>query len=162
VTKKIIELSEDMFQDGFQNITDVDFSENAVKIMEDRYKEKNININYLHLDATDMSQFSRGQFSAVLDKGTLDSILCGENAIPIGDKYIREVFRILDDNGTFICISYGDEEHRKGFFTTQDWSIKVEKIAKPNKIISSNINPEEKDNKNFHYVYIMNKKKANF
>ncbi len=148
-----------MFLDGFQNITDIDFSENAIKIMEERYKEKNIRVSYLHLDATDMSQFTKGQFQAVLDKGALDSILCGENAIPYGDKYIREVYRVLADNGIYICISYGDEDHRKNFFTTQDWSIKVEKIAKPNKIISSNINPEEKDNKNFHYVYIMNKKK---
>jgi ubiquinone/menaquinone biosynthesis C-methylase UbiE len=152
-------MSEDMFLDGFQNITDIDFSENAVKIIEDRYKEKNIRINYMHMDASDMSAFSKGQFQAVLDKGTLDSILCGENAIPTGNKYIREIYRILADNGTYICISYGDEDHRKGFFMSQEWNIKVEKIAKPNKIISSNINPEEKDNKNFHYVYIMNKKK---
>lgn len=148
-----------MYLDGFQNITDIDFSENAVKIMEDRYKEKNVKINYLHMDATDMSQFSRGQFRGIFDKGTLDSILCGENAIPIGDKYIREVYRILADNGTYICISYGDEDHRKSFFLTQDWTIKVEKIPKPNKIISSNINPEDKNNKDFHYVYIMTKKK---
>jgi hypothetical protein len=34
----------------------------------------------------------------------------------------------------------------------------VEKVAKPSKMIAYNINPEEKDSKNFHYVYIMIKK----
>jgi ubiquinone/menaquinone biosynthesis C-methylase UbiE len=148
-----------MFQDGFTNIIDVDFSENAVKIMQERYKERNIKINYKQMNVTDMSEFEKGQFQAILDKGTLDSILCGEEAIPIAYKYLREVDRVLSEKGIFICISYGDEEHRINFFKNQDWSVKVEKIAKPNKIISSNINPDEKDDKNFHHVYIMNKNK---
>ena len=150
-----------MFQDGFTNITDVDFSENAVKIMQERYKERNIKINYEQMNVTEMTEFEKGQFQAVLDKGTLDSILCGEDAIPIVYKYLREVDRVLSDKGIFICISYGDEEHRTNFFKNQDWSIKVEKIAKPNKIISSNINPDEKDDKNFHHVYIIYKNKQN-
>jgi ubiquinone/menaquinone biosynthesis C-methylase UbiE len=100
-----------MFQDGFTNITDVDFSENAVKIMQERYKERNIKINYEQMNVTEMTEFEKGQFQAVLDKGTLDSILCGEDAIPIVYKYLREVDRVLSDKGIFICISYGDEEH---------------------------------------------------
>jgi hypothetical protein len=68
------------------------------------------------MDVLDMKDIPNEEFNVAIDKGTLDSILCGENAVPIGDKYIREVFRILSNNGVFICITYGDEEHRKTFF----------------------------------------------
>ena len=36
----------------------------------------------------------------------------------------------------------------------------MDKVAKPSSMISSNINnPDEKDPKNFHYIYIMTKGK---
>jgi EEF1A lysine methyltransferase 4 len=68
------------------------------------------------MDVTDMKDFQNDQFNIIIDKGTLDSILCGENSIPIGEKMMAEVYRILAPGGTFICISYGDENNRKSFF----------------------------------------------
>ncbi len=38
---------------------------------------------------------------------------------------------------------------------SQDWEIVVNKVAKPSSMVSSNINADEKDPKNFHYVYTM-------
>lgn len=63
-----------------------------------------------------MKEFPNEEFGLIIDKGTLDSVLCGENASPIADKMISEVYRILDNNGVFICISYGNEESRKSYF----------------------------------------------
>ena len=45
------------------------------------------------MNVIDMNKFEKGQFQAVLDKGTLDSILCDENAIPEGYKYLREIIK---------------------------------------------------------------------
>jgi hypothetical protein len=39
----------------------------------------------------------------------------------------------------------------------QDWSITVDKVGKPSSMISSSIT-DEKDPKNFHYIYTMTKK----
>lgn len=63
-----------------------------------------------------MKEFSDGEFNIVIDKGTLDSILCGENANPLADKMINEIYRVLDKNGVFICISYSNEDSRKVYF----------------------------------------------
>jgi hypothetical protein len=68
------------------------------------------------MDALDMKDFVNGEFNIVIDKGTLDSVLCGDNSVPNGEKMIKEVYRILASNGVFICITYGDEDHRKSFF----------------------------------------------
>jgi hypothetical protein len=68
------------------------------------------------MDVLDMREFSNSEFNIIIDKGTLDSILCGENSVLIGDKMMKEIYRILANSGVFICITYGDEEHRKTFF----------------------------------------------
>ncbi len=63
-----------------------------------------------------MSEFTDGLYNTVIDKGTLDSILCAENARVQIEKMMNEIYRVLDDNGVFICISYGNEDTRKSLF----------------------------------------------
>ncbi len=68
------------------------------------------------MDVLDMSELSSGEFNIVLDKGTLDSVLCGDNSVPNAEKMMQEIYRILSPGGFYICITYGDEEHRKKYF----------------------------------------------
>ena len=112
----ITALSENMYEDGLRNITNVDFSPFIVKIMADRYKDRGYQIKYLEMNILEMKEFLNEEFSVIIDKGTLDSVLCGENAIPLVDKMMKEVYRVLSSNGVFICISYADEDHRRTFF----------------------------------------------
>lgn len=71
------------------------------------------------MDVLDMSEFSPSEFNIVLDKGTLDSVLCGDNSVPNAEKMMQEIFRVLCPRGVYICITYGDEEHRKNFFVSK-------------------------------------------
>ena len=70
------------------------------------------------MDVLDMSEFQIGEFNVVLDKGTLDSVLCGDNSVPNAEKMMQEIHRILAPNGVYICVTYGDEEHRKKYFVS--------------------------------------------
>jgi EEF1A lysine methyltransferase 4 len=112
-------LSESMYEDGIMNITNIDYSPSVVKLMQNRYHEMGCNIQYKEMNVTDMSDLKNNEFNVIIDKGTLDSVLCGENSIPLVDKMMREVYRILDHNGVYFCISYGDEDHRKTFFVNK-------------------------------------------
>ena len=56
-------LAEDLYIDEFKNVTNIDFSENAIKIMEDRYKEQKVEMNYKVMNAENMSEFNDGQFN---------------------------------------------------------------------------------------------------
>ena len=67
------------------------------------------------MDVLDM-KFKNGEFDIVLDKGTLDSVLCGDNSAPNVDKMLNEVYRVLSPNGIYICVTYGVEEQRKDYF----------------------------------------------
>ncbi len=78
------------------------------------------------MDVLDMSDFKQGEFNIVIDKGTLDSILCGDNSEPNALKMLSEIYRVLSPNGIYICISYGDEEHRFKYFVN---SFNLEKYG---------------------------------
>lgn len=52
-------------------------------------------------------EFEDGSFDVVLDKGTIDSLLCGESSTSNSSKMISEIHRVLSNNGVYIAISYG-------------------------------------------------------
>ena len=146
-------LAEDLYIDEIRNVTNIDFSENAIRIMEDRYKEQKVEMKYKKMNATNMEEFTNGSFNVVLDKALLDSVLCGENALPIVDKMINEIYRVMVNGGYYIVISNGNEETRKNLFNPEMWEYKMLEIEKPSKVVVL----DEKDPKNYHYIYILTK-----
>ena len=146
-------LAEDLYIDEIRNVTNIDFSENAIKIMEDRYKEQKVEMKYKKMNATNMEEFTNGSFNVVFDKALLDSVLCGENALPIVDKMINEIYRVLVNGGYYIVISNGNEDTRKHLFNNDMWDYKMLEIEKPSKVVVL----DEKDPKNYHYIYILTK-----
>ena len=113
-------LSEDMYVNGFTNIINVDFSPTIVNYMNEINRSKSLPCNYKEINLLDMSEFQSGEFNVVIDKGTLDSVLCAENALPDVYKMMREIYRVLTPTGVYICITYGNEEIRKTLFVRSD------------------------------------------
>ena len=148
-------MSEEMYEDGYENITNIDFSNKAISQMEDRCRSKYPKLIFKMMDVTDMKDFETGTFNTVIDKGTLDSIMCSDTPIPSSEKMISEIYRVLAPGGVFICVSYGDSEHRKKHLQKQPWAkYSCEKIIKP---ATSNNPADEGDPKNYHFIYIMTK-----
>ena len=145
--------AEDLYIEEITNVTNIDFSENAIKIMEDRYKEQNVKMIYKKMDVTEMSEFPNNSFNIVFDKALLDTVLCAENALPIVDKMINEIYRVLVNQGYYIIISNGSEDKRKNLFKSDLWDYKMLEIEKPSKVVVL----DEKDPKNYHYIYILTK-----
>ena len=67
-------LSEEMFDEGYHNITNIDISSTVIKAMTEKYKDKGPSFKYLQMDARAMD-FPDGSFDTVIDKATLDSVL---------------------------------------------------------------------------------------
>ena len=103
-------------------------------------------------------QFPDGAFNAVVDKGTLDSILCGEGSTNNVAKALSEVQRVLTDDGVYMFISYGVPKNRLSYLETDEckavWSVTVKQVAKPS--VSTAQQPTE-DSGNVHYIYICKK-----
>ncbi len=105
-----------MHKDGYMNIMNVDFSPTIVNYMNEMNRSKGLPTNYREMNILDMKEFGDGEFNVVIDKGTLDSLLCAENAIADVDKMLREIYRVMAKDGYYICITYGNEELRKSIF----------------------------------------------
>ncbi|EGR33567.1 protein kinase domain protein [Ichthyophthirius multifiliis] len=144
-------LSEELYDEDYQNITSIDISQTVVKNMNEKYKDKGSNFKYLQMDVREL-QFSAKQFDFVIDKGTLDCILCGECSTANSYKALQEIYRVLTNKGIYFLISYGSPENRKNILQRPEfqWDIIEQQIAKPKVSIDDG---QEK----YHYIYICKK-----
>lgn len=69
--------------------------------------------------------YEDGSFDVVLDKAALDAVICGDESFCDPDKVIAEIYRVLKNNGLYICISYGTPEFRMDYFQNplQKWKV---------------------------------------
>ncbi|XP_062175079.1 uncharacterized protein LOC133880195 isoform X3 [Alnus glutinosa] len=104
-------MSEDMVKDGYENIMNIDISSVAIDMMRRKY-EYIPQLKYMQMDVRDMSLFPDESFDSVIDKGTLDSLMCGTDAPISAAQMLGEVSRLLKPGGIYILITYGDPTAR--------------------------------------------------
>lgn len=75
------------------------------------------------MDCTDMS-FEASTFDIVIDKSTLDSILCAGEIQ--AKKYIDETFRVLREGGKLLILSYASPNQRLKYL--RDFNVTYEII----------------------------------
>ncbi|KAK2977828.1 hypothetical protein RJ640_017492 [Escallonia rubra] len=87
-------MSEDMAKDGYEDIMNVDISSVAIDLMRRKY-EHVPQLKYMQMDVKDMSFFPDETFDGVVDKGTLDSLMCGTDAPISAAQMLGEVSRLF-------------------------------------------------------------------
>ena len=96
-------------------------------------------------------------FDAVIDKATLDSLLCGENSTANSGLYVKEVARVLKPGGVFIVVSFGAPENRLSYLEGEyNWTVTVSAIPKPT-INAAGLAEAASDPAQSHYVYVARK-----
>eukprot|EP00743_Colponemidia_sp_Colp-15_P001564 GILK01001709.1.p1 GENE.GILK01001709.1~~GILK01001709.1.p1 ORF type:complete len:363 (-),score=65.21 GILK01001709.1:107-1195(-) len=125
------EFSADMYDDGLQNITNIDLSHVVISQMKERHVSRE-KMTWEEMDATDM-KFPDNSFDLIVDKGLLDTLVCGTDSIENTVKMTFEVFRCLKPNGVFVAISLHEE---KDFITLLDndcigWAVAHIRIDNP-------------------------------
>eukprot|EP00163_Fabomonas_tropica_P012536 TRINITY_DN23861_c0_g1_i1.p2 TRINITY_DN23861_c0_g1~~TRINITY_DN23861_c0_g1_i1.p2 ORF type:complete len:208 (-),score=59.36 TRINITY_DN23861_c0_g1_i1:121-744(-) len=151
-------LTEDMYEDGYTNITNIDISPVVVKQMQERVADLQ-GVSYVVMDCTTLD-FGSAYFDVAIDKGCSDSLLCGEGSTANYAKYLTDVSRVLKPNGTFIVVSYGVPDHRLNHIDKPEygWTVDVATVPKPS---IGNMADDEADSANVHYVYTMKKGRQN-
>lgn len=82
-------------QAGYTSITNTDFSPAVIKRMADRHKDYHHQLTYMVSDCRSMVEFADKQFDCVLDKGTMDAIMCGSNAHQHASAMVQEIHRCV-------------------------------------------------------------------
>jgi EEF1A lysine methyltransferase 4 len=117
--------SADLYDDGFHNIVNIDFS----KIVIDRMAEANKSrphMTWLEMDMCDL-KFDDSSFDVVIDKATMDALLVDEGSvwdpethiITSVDKMCRDISRVLSTQGVFLQISFSQPHFRTKYLIGQ-------------------------------------------
>jgi len=124
------ELSAHMWTDGFRGLVSVDYSGVVVEKMRSLYAaEPTLADQFLVGDVRDLRSLAAcradGCVDAVIDKGTLDAILCGADSARNGGSMLAEMHRLLAPGGVLIVITYGQPSSRLPLLERKQfaWSV---------------------------------------
>jgi len=117
----------DLWDAGYRNCTSIDVSSVVLQQMSKRYERKH-ELQWLCMDATNMS-FDDSTFQCIIDKGTLDAVLCTNNPDFWVKAYMKDVYRVLKDGGTFMLITGYDPKDMMKSFSKHPWSVEHRTVA---------------------------------
>ncbi|KAG2186614.1 hypothetical protein INT44_002838 [Umbelopsis vinacea] len=129
-------LGEDMYDDGYKNITNIDYSATVIKQMAERCVDRP-EMKWLEMDIRDL-KFEDQSFDIVIDKGTMDALMCDRGDVwdPSPELIqevkaeVDEVTRVLKVGGKFIYITFGQPHFRKRHLERDCWDgIKVSTLG---------------------------------
>ncbi|NP_001084718.1 eEF1A lysine and N-terminal methyltransferase [Xenopus laevis] len=126
------ELSEQLYDAGCQNLTNIDVSEVVIRQMNERNSNRRPNMTFQVMDAT-QTTFDDSCFQAVLDKGTLDAIMTDtdKGTLETADKLMSEIGRVLTCGGRFLCVSLAQAhvlEKLVRHFSQGGWMVRVHQV----------------------------------
>ena len=143
------EFSENMYDDGYKNIKNIDISQNVINSMKIRNKDR-IGMTYEVMDVRDL-KYEDNSIDLAVDKSTIDALLCGDDAFINVAKMIKEVQRVLKVGGYYMIISYGVPNYRVLHLKRKFEKFKIEIM----KIVKDFVEDEGYDK--YHYIYLCQK-----
>ena len=147
------EFSEDLYDDGFHNIINVDISSVVIRQMSERNAESRPEMQWMVMDITDMSQLESNSFDLAVDKSTIDALLCGDDSFINVAQMLKETQRILKTGGVYFAISYGKPESRSFHFVSPFLSFENREFI----LYDTNCESEEEKEEKSHYIYVSKK-----
>lgn len=99
------DLAARLYDDGWRNVTSIDISLQAVHRARAQYCGSRPELRYAVADARALHDIADGDMGAVVDKGTLDAICCGEGFDYEARRVASEAARVLAPGGRWLCIS---------------------------------------------------------
>ena len=142
------EFSEKMYDEGYTHNYNIDICENVINFMKSRNKDKK-GLHFDVMDVCDMA-YKDETFDLIIDKSTIDALLCGDHSFMIVAKMLKEISRVLKTGGYYIIISYGQPENRM-------IHLERDHLAFDTQIYTIKRKEEEDESEKIHYVYICKK-----
>lgn len=94
-------------------------------------------------------KYEKQSFDLVLDKSTIDALLCGDHAYINTAKMLKECQKVLKVGGIYMAVSYGEPPNRLEHFKREYLSFDLKQF--------SITNPYKEEQENTHYIYVCTK-----
>lgn len=129
-------LSEQMYDDGFKNIVNTDYSEIVVDQMRQRHQDSRPEMEWHVMDIRELSLPS-GSFDVAIDKGTMDAMMTSkgdvwdppEEVIQNCNKEVDEAIRVLRKGGVFIYLTFGQPHFRRRYLNRPGTTLEVRELG---------------------------------
>ncbi|KAJ3917822.1 S-adenosyl-L-methionine-dependent methyltransferase [Lentinula edodes] len=130
-------LSEDMYDDGYHNIVNTDYSSIIVEKMKQRHRDARPQMEWHEMDVRDL-KFDDSSFDVAIDKGTMDAMMTAKGDIwnppqqVVEDctKEVSEVIRTLrKEMGVFIYLTFGQPHFRKRYLTVPGTKLEIRELG---------------------------------
>ena len=122
--------SEQLYDSGYKNIKNIDFSEKVIKKMRKRSSKIRPEMSYEVGDVFNM-KFEGGSFDAVMDKGTLDAVYPEDTEVNLErvQGLFKRVLEILKPEGSYFIISLLQEHILKAILESfSDFYLKIHEV----------------------------------
>ena len=136
-------LGEQMWDDGYRDVLGVDFSPSVIAQMGARAGARP-GLRYREMDVRALA-LDDCSVDAVIDKGTLDAVICSPDREEAVADMVREAQRVLSPEGIYVCISLRPPRNRLHLFA--GFAATVERIDKPRRV-----DGDEEMNSNWVYL----------
>jgi len=101
-------LAEELYISNFHKLTNVDFSPVCIELLNERYERLGFErIKNVVQDICDMNELADGSYDAVVDKATLDCLLCDETRFGLA---LAQIDRVLNADGVYVMLSIAPPE----------------------------------------------------
>ncbi|KAJ4498978.1 S-adenosyl-L-methionine-dependent methyltransferase [Lentinula lateritia] len=130
-------LSEDMYDDGYHNIVNTDYSSIIIEKMKQRHGDARPQMEWHEMDVRDL-EFDDSSFDVAIDKGTMDAMMTAKGDIwnppqqVVDDctREVREVIRTLrKEMGVFIYLTFGQPHFRKRYLTVPGTKLEIRELG---------------------------------
>ena len=111
--------SKDLYNSGFVNIVNIDYSSVLIEKMKVQHAEDCPSMQWIHMDMTQLT-FPKESFDVVIDKAAMDALMVDEgdvwypstDVIQSVDRMCRGVHDVLKPDGIFMQISFAQPHFR--------------------------------------------------
>ncbi|OMJ87233.1 hypothetical protein SteCoe_11075 [Stentor coeruleus] len=134
---------------GYSKIVNMDNSNILIEDMKQANEAGTM--QWDHKDIRTMN-YPDKSFDVVLEKGLLDSVLCGDRSRIMSQRMLSQIYRVLVDGGVYISVTHSPPEIRKSYFDERYWAVKDFKIS------MMRISSLKTDDEKIHYVYVCSKR----
>ncbi|KIP02687.1 hypothetical protein PHLGIDRAFT_32105 [Phlebiopsis gigantea 11061_1 CR5-6] len=129
-------LSEDMYDDGYKNIVNVDYSGILIEKMRRKHQEVRPGMEWLEMDVREL-KFNSESFDVAIDKGTMDAMMTAkadvwdppEEVIENCTQEVNEVLRVLRPDGTFLYLTFGQPHFRKRYLARPETKLEIRQLG---------------------------------